>query len=446
MASIFTAGSHIRRSRPSAPVSASCNDLKGPVFILGASPSEGRALATPLRDARLECVVCNDPGAFLESARGRAEGLVVQGAAVLGLDPEGMHGVLSTAEGRANLPIVIVVQPDRFTHRSLYHLPPLASVPEAMITILQAPLHDVTFVSVITNALRVREQQCAQRDWVQDVEEAASELRSAHADLQQAHSDLQAVHAALEEKHAALKMQQASTQKQLSARTHQVRQLTLALSDAEQQERARISEVLHDHLQQLVHGAKIWAESLERHSLSGEDAETAKARIVSLLDEAVHTTRSLASTLNPTVLYSEGLLAAFEWLVVHFARVHALTVHCDVRAVPPIESESLRTLLFTLARELLFNVVKHAATDTATLRAGMEDEHLVIVVEDEGAGFDAEAAMSATDATTEQGMGLQGMRERLRQLGGTLEVDAAPGAGTRAQLRLPVSALPEATP
>lgn len=103
----------------------------------------------------------------------------------------------------------------------------------------------------------------------------------------------------------------------------------------------------------------------------------------------------------------------------------------------PIE---LRSLVYQMVRELLFNVVKHAEIDRARVLVGREEDRLVLVVSDEGSGFDVgqEQAPSLNG-----GYGLPSVRHRLDILGGRLELDAAPGSGTKARLVVPLPAYAE---
>jgi two-component system CheB/CheR fusion protein len=219
-----------------------------------------------------------------------------------------------------------------------------------------------------------------------------------------------------------------------------MRDLALALTTTEQRERARISQILHDHLQPLIHGAKMWAE-VARDEPDTTPAD-ALARIVALLDEALAATRSLAVDLSPPVLHGQGLAAAYEWLADHVADRHGLQVRLALAPDLAVEPGDLRTLLFDVTRELLFNVVKHAGVDTAGLAAitkgsaGATDRTVCIEVTDEGRGFDPSAIGPAPDP--DGGFGLPSIRERIGLLGGTVTIDAEPGRGTRVCVRAPL--------
>lgn len=222
-------------------------------------------------------------------------------------------------------------------------------------------------------------------------------------------------------------------------RSHrQVRALASALTLVEQRERRRIAQILHDHVQQMLYGIQM------RTYLIGLDLpEEAKpkmqehlAEMDQLLDEAIQATRTLTVELSPPVLKSEGLAAAFTWLAAQMHKVHDLRVDLDLQCDPRMPSEDLRVLVFQLVRELLFNVVKHAHSDSAQLGLFEQDGAYVLEVADTGAGFDV-AELAKTEEHHRGGFGLYSIRERLALFGGDLTVESSKGEGTRVRILLP---------
>lgn len=217
----------------------------------------------------------------------------------------------------------------------------------------------------------------------------------------------------------------------VAERTREVRELTEALSVAEQEERQRLSHLLHDDLQQLLYGIQMKValarDRAQREDLEGVVAQT--ERSLKLLDDAITRTRQLTVDLSPPILEGEGLVGAIEWLRTQMRDLHGLTVeiHADreVDFCPP----DLRILLFQLTRELLFNVAKHAETDRAVVRVGEQDGLVRVEVADEGKGLDPGALDRM--ASSRGGLGLFSARERLRRRGGDLKLESVPGDGTR---------------
>ena len=213
----------------------------------------------------------------------------------------------------------------------------------------------------------------------------------------------------------------ATLEERVETRTAQVRDLARALTLAEQTERRRIAHVLHDDLQPTLAGAQIAA------------AQGELARLEAILDQAIGITRTLSHELSPPLLRDDNFAGLLDWLVEKKRDDYGLAVELDVRGDVSVPEADLRVLLYQLLRELLFNVVKHAETRAARVVAERDGDLVRIVVEDEGAGFDAHAL--ATEAGS--GLGLPSVRERLELVGGTLAIETAPGQGTRVTMTIP---------
>ncbi len=126
------------------------------------------------------------------------------------------------------------------------------------------------------------------------------------------------------------------------------------------------------------------------------------------------------------------------WLATQMEEVHGLRV--GVRAGAPfhVPNEDMRVVLFQSVRELLFNVVKHAETDHATVELCRVDHHLAVTVRDEGRGFDPEAAAPQREG----GFGMANVQERLGLFGARMEVESVPGEGTHVTLFVPSEHVP----
>jgi len=221
------------------------------------------------------------------------------------------------------------------------------------------------------------------------------------------------------------------------ARSRQLRALALDLADTESRERKRLAQLLHDHFQQLVSAAKLKT-GLVRRAITENKAIEALKQAESLLEEALTASRTLATELCPPVLNDGGLIPAMEWLSRKMEADYGLRV--SVRSEPSAEpeSEQVRTLLFECARELLFNVVKHAQTKEASVTVKMSAKGLLsLIVIDRGKGFDS-LELSADKRKTETSFGLFSIRERLSFIGGLLNVRSTVGEGTRMELSVPV--------
>ena len=228
----------------------------------------------------------------------------------------------------------------------------------------------------------------------------------------------------------------------LAARVVQVRNLASALTLAEQAERRRISQIPHDDLQQLLYAIQMHVEQVAGE-IPGTD--TAAKRLAeeacNWLAEAIQVARRLTVDLSPPILSEEGLVDALTWLATQMADANDLHVTIVAAHAFPIVNQDMRVLLFQIIRELLFNVVKHAVVEeaTVTLRDGA-DGQLIVTVSDEGRGFD----VGATAADHASGFGLFSIRERLALFGGQLAIISAPGAGTQVTISIALGAPTEA--
>jgi two-component system CheB/CheR fusion protein len=222
-----------------------------------------------------------------------------------------------------------------------------------------------------------------------------------------------------------------ASNKALKERTEQVQALSEALTSAEENERERMSRVLHDDLQQTIFAARMRVNHLEERSTFSEEQAKLATRAIELLDEGIETTRNLSSELDPPV-GDQSLRDSLEWLTFQMDESYDLAVEMKAKGTAKTTNKNLRHLLFRLVRELLFNVVKHADVDEAFLFLAEGEDRLRVVVEDEGTGFDP-----AEKLEDQGGLGLVSVRERIEMIGGTFDVDAAPGQGTRIAIEVP---------
>jgi PAS domain S-box-containing protein len=220
---------------------------------------------------------------------------------------------------------------------------------------------------------------------------------------------------------------------ELQTRAAQLARLTSELTMAEQRERQHLARVLHDGLQQLLVAAKFRLNVLE--SAADEHVRQEARELNELLSDSIETSRSLTAELSPSVLKS-GLVPSLEWLARWMEEKHGLEVVLEVQGGTLPLDENLTVLLFQSVRELLFNVVKHAGVRNARIHVTPTDSSVQIVVSDEGAGFDT---IRRLDDNQTGGFGLFAIRERLDLLGGCLQIDSAPGRGSRFTLRTPLS-------
>ncbi len=232
---------------------------------------------------------------------------------------------------------------------------------------------------------------------------------------------------------ASLEQQVSNRTAELERQSQQLRKVMIQLSEAEDRERQRLSELLHDDLQQHLVAIKFKYKTIARHI---EDAELRGELEQSedLLQEAISKTRNLSHQLRPPVLHKNGLVAGLKWLSGRMQHEHDLQV--DVHAPEAVHaSDSVASLLYKIVQETLLNVVKHAEVERATVQVTPADNELQITVRDQGQGFVPEEILQQN---TSSGIGLISIRERIESIGGALDISSAPGKGTECRISSPL--------
>jgi signal transduction histidine kinase len=153
-------------------------------------------------------------------------------------------------------------------------------------------------------------------------------------------------------------------------------------------------------------------------------------------DSSVNSIRDIALLLRPSMLDDLGLMPALDWQAREVSRRSGIKITVTAQNVSDSLPDEMRTCIYRVVQEALHNVSRHSMAKTAVVTVRQEDGSLFLSVEDDGGGFDHEK---------KRGLGMLGMEERVRQLGGHFEVQSAPGKGTilRVTLPIPVAAATE---
>ena len=236
-----------------------------------------------------------------------------------------------------------------------------------------------------------------------------------------------------------LEIQVAERTDELVKSQTELRKLAAELTLSEQRERKRLATELHDHLQQELVLGKIKLGQGKRIAQSDRCAAL-MGQVDQSLSRALAYTRTLVTDLSPDVLRDEGLAAGLKWLG-QYMKKYDLTVTVTVPDEDLTLPEDQTLLLFQSVRELLINSWKHAGTGEASVTVKRGLNVLRIEVHDKGKGF----AAADTPSEISSKFGLFSIRERMKALGGNLDIRSSPRNGTTATLELPVI-LPENLP
>jgi signal transduction histidine kinase len=219
---------------------------------------------------------------------------------------------------------------------------------------------------------------------------------------------------------------------QLREREEMRSQLLRKVITAQEDERKRIARELHDETTQGLAVLAMGIDAAQDAYRSGlaPRLDEVKALAVRTLED-VH---RMILDLRPSVLDDLGLLSAVRWYADRSLVARGVSVRCEFGDLPRLPPE-METALFRICQETLSNVARHAQATAVLVQVGVEGEQVVIDIEDDGKGFDPNAAGQADGR---KHWGLMGIRERAEILGGVATVESEPGQGTHVVVRIPL--------
>lgn len=280
--------------------------------------------------------------------------------------------------------------------------------PLGNVSLLERPLRPATLISAVRAALIARQRQYEIRDHLREREAAEQALRRAHDLLET----------------------------QVEQRTNALRALSARLMRVRDEERRRIARELHDSLGQYLAAAKINLDvlSAEKNHAAGGYLREAQ----NLIERAISDTRTLSHLLHPPLLDEAGFGTAARWFVEGFGKRSRITTTLDI---PPelhrLPSE-IEIVLFRLLQEALTNVHRHSQATRVDICITASASAVTLMVEDTGKGIPRDVLERFAKSGTNVGVGLAGMRERVKELGGKFEIRSGSG-GTLLKAVVPVS-------
>jgi signal transduction histidine kinase len=304
----------------------------------------------------------------------------------------------------SELPLIILTSGGESRRTALLDLVAGAA---GTVTLLERPVSGRTLVRSVQVGLRSRRRQYQVRDLL-------GELENLNRTLEQ---------------------RVAERASEANERAERLRILSIELTSAEEAERRRIAEILHDDLQQMLIAARMQSHALAKAKGAAKRTEVTRV-IDEILDRSFNLTRSLIVELAPPILHERGLAAALESLAAQTAKQHGIQVSVEADSSANPKQPSVRVFLFRALRELLLNAVKHANGSAVTIRmTRARPDKVQIVIADQGPGFDL--AKLDRHEITPTGFGLFNIRERLTNFGGEFRVESVPGKGSQMTLIAP---------
>src|SRR6267142_5267399 len=374
------------------------------VIIMAPVGQDAVAIASLLDAQGFEPQICNGSDEYSRQITDTAGALLLTEEALESPQGSLLLDILKAQPPWSELPLIILTSGGESRRAGLLNL---AAAAAGSVTLLERPISTLTLTRSVQVALRSRRRQYQVRDLVAQL-----------ANLNQT-----------------LERRVAKRTAEADERAKKLRLLSAELSLAEEAERRRIAEMLHEDLQQLLVAARMQLAALCR-TQDVDQREPIAREIADVLERSFQLTRSLSVELAPPVLYEHGLAAALEWLAAETRKNYNIevTVEPDCSANPKVAD--VRIFLFRAVRELLLNSAKHAGGSAVQITMQhLRPDKVRIIVADDGPGFDPN---SLDDKRTgSQTVGLLNIRERVSSFGGEFHINSGPKRGTRITLSLP---------
>jgi signal transduction histidine kinase len=221
----------------------------------------------------------------------------------------------------------------------------------------------------------------------------------------------------------------------LAQHDSQLRALATEITLAEERARRKLASELHDGPAQNLIGLGMQLAAIKRNIDDGEQLKRMN-ECEQVLADATLQTRTLMLELAPPGLHESGLLEALRWLAERVANQQRLIVTVEDDGIQKPLEDQVTVLLFQTVRELLQNVVKHARSKRATVRCAVNNDALSLDVIDPGVGFEVHSIDRLP--TRHGGFGLFNIRERLKLMGGSVDIHSIVGEGTTVRIRVPL--------
>jgi anti-sigma regulatory factor (Ser/Thr protein kinase) len=234
-------------------------------------------------------------------------------------------------------------------------------------------------------------------------------------------------------------LEHSQLQSVLLQRTGELQSLSQRLLKVQDEERRKLSRDLHDSTGQTLAALKISVSFLEEHCKQNPSTMLLASEVAALADQAIEEIRTMSYLLHPPLLDEVGFACAAEWYVEGFAKRTGVTVKLDIATAQERLPIGIEIALFRVLQESLTNVHRHSGASEVSVCFSPHLEKIVLEIRDDGSGIPAERLARLRETGAETGVGLSGMRERMNELNGKLEIESD-GHGTTMRAIVPRSA------
>ena len=374
------------------------------VLILAPFGKDSSLIAKILSQSGMQVRIADKASEIVAAIPDQAGVILASEEALVEKDIQEVSNKLQAQPPWSDLPIIVLTgggSSTAATEVAVRERAPLGNV-----TLLERPLRAATLLSAVSSALAARRRQYEIRDHLEKRRLTEEALRSARDFLE----------SLVEERTAAL------------------RRLSAQLLRVQDDERRRIARELHDSVGQYLVAIKL---NLDLQCAGNEKKNAELKDAIGLVERAIGETRTLSHLLHPPLLDTAGFASAALWYVEGFAKrsgIKASLVMPEDLSRLPVNVE---TALFRIMQEALTNVHRHSGSSAVDITLTTESDTVKLVIKDFGRGIPKEIMDAWTRSGTNVGVGLAGMRERVKELGGTLHITSNP-LGTTLDASIPI--------
>lgn len=235
-------------------------------------------------------------------------------------------------------------------------------------------------------------------------------------------------------------LQKSEAMEMMRESENRLRQLSMQLINTQEDERKRIAKELHDSIGSNLAAVKFEiqkqiADSKKRRS--SIDIDHQFTYLMDIVHQTIEETRRICHNLRPPVLDDLGIVLAINWYCRNFLKAYSnITIDTDIGITEAEIPEHVKVVIFRVIQEAFTNVTKHSGADKVELIFEKSDDKIILVIRDNGSGFDVNGEMSQKDHSG--GMGLLSMNERVSYSGGILLLCSEKGKGTEIRASWPV--------
>jgi signal transduction histidine kinase len=297
------------------------------------------------------------------------------------------------------------------------------------VTMLERPIRVPTMISAVRSALRARNRQYEVRDLLKQRERNELVLQQAREDLER-----RVLERTLEITKVNSDLRREITER-LNAE-NSLRQLSQKVVRLQDEERRRIARELHDSAGQYLSAVTLTLGQLARRlATSGDRNKQLVQEALDLVGDCIREVRTMSYLLHPPVLDDFGLASALRWYVEGFSMRSGITVRLDLDEELPRFPSEIETALFRIVQEGLTNVHRHSGGQKACVELKASAQHISTTITDDGHGMTTD--MLSNVIKGQGGVGLTGMYERVKKLGGRMHIDSG-ALGTTIKAELPI--------